>query len=85
MLRQHVERFRKELLHAVPRMGRSPGFITAAVLLIAIGIGAATTIFALLDAFLLRRLPVRDPANLVQIVQLFPNLRTQRYFPFSAA
>jgi len=39
------------------------------------------TIFAFLNALLLRPLPVRDPANLVQIFQLFPNLRAQGYFP----
>jgi hypothetical protein len=69
---------------AIRAIIRSPASFTAPLLLIAIGIGAVTTIFAFLDALLLRPLPVRDPSNLVQIVQLFPNpnLRAQPYLPF---
>ena len=79
-MRGIIEGFRKELHHAIRRIARSPGFCIV-VLLIAIGIGTATTIFALLDALLLRPLPAKDPGNLVQVVQLFPNLRAQGYFP----
>jgi MacB-like periplasmic core domain len=80
-MRGIIEGFRKELHHAIRRIARSPGFCIVVVLLIAIGIGTATTIFALLDALLLRPLPVKDPGTLVQVVQLFPNLRAQGYFP----
>jgi predicted permease len=64
------------------RVVKAPGFAAGAILLIAIGIGTATTIFTLLDALLLRTLPVRNPENLVQVVQLFSNLRPQGYFAF---
>src|SRR5262249_820591 len=69
------------MFYTASRIVRSPGFCIVAVLLTAIGVGTATTIFALLNALLLRSLPVRDPGNLVQVVQLFPNLRAQGYFP----
>jgi hypothetical protein len=68
------------MFYRATRIVRSPGFCMLAVLLIATGVGTAITIFALLNALLLRPLPVRDPANLVQIFQLFPNLRAQGYF-----
>ncbi len=44
---------------------RAPAFAAAMIVVIALGIGATTTIFALLDALVLKDLPVRDPATLV--------------------
>jgi predicted permease len=57
----------QDLRDAVRRLRRTPGFAFAAVLSLALGIGANTAIFSLLDQVLLRRLPVRNPDELVQI------------------
>ena len=46
---------------------KAPGFAGIAILSIALGIGANTAIFTLVDQVLLRMLPVRDPHELVQI------------------
>jgi putative ABC transport system permease protein len=46
---------------------RAPGFTTAAVLTLAIGIGGNTAIFTVVDAVLLRPLPFSDPARLVTV------------------
>src|ERR1700726_4697898 len=45
----------------------APGFTTAAVLTLALGIGGTTAIFTLVDAVMLRSLQVKDPASLYRI------------------
>jgi len=57
----------KDLLHGVRALRRSPVFTTAAVLSLALGIGANTAIFSLLDQVVLRSLPVADPERLVAV------------------
>jgi len=57
----------QDLQYAVRRLAKSPGFALAAVLTLALGIGANTAIFQLLEAVQLRSLPVRDPAGLFEL------------------
>jgi putative ABC transport system permease protein len=62
-----VEAFLQDIRYGVRVLGKNPGFTAAAVLTLALGIGANTAIFQLLDAVRMRLLPVRDPQQLVEV------------------
>src|SRR5881394_370289 len=60
-----VETCWRDLRFAVRLLGKSPGFSAVAVLTLALGIGANTAIYSLMESILLRSLPVADPQSLV--------------------
>src|SRR5437016_1814595 len=62
----HVwDTIRQDTRYALRVLALNPGFAAVAVISLALGIGANTAIFTLIDAVLLRSLPVQDPASLV--------------------
>ena len=63
-----------DLKFALRTLRRSPLFTLIAVLSLALGIGANTAIFSLMDQLLLRLLPVKDPDSLVMLSQNGPNM-----------
>jgi predicted permease len=68
-----VADLRQDLRYAARLLRRQPGFALTAVLTLALGIGASTAMFSLLDAAWLRALPFPDPDRLVAIWAEAPN------------
>jgi len=64
-----LDRLAQDLRYGLRTLGANPGFTATAVLSLALGIGANTAIFTIINALMLRSLPVADPQNLVEIVE----------------
>jgi predicted permease len=61
-----------DLRYAVRGLSKNPGFTSAAVLTLALGIAVNATMFSLVSAFLLRRPPVRDPERVAVVSSVNP-------------
>jgi len=61
-----------DLRHGLRVLARNPGFSATAVLLLALGIGANTAIFSVVNAVLLRPLPYKDSSRIMQIWHVPP-------------
>ena len=83
-----MDRLRQDIIVALRRLRSSPGFTIAAIVTLALGIGANTTIFTAVNTVVFRTLPVDHPEQLFSVntqtfktefpVQSFPNYRDTR-------
>jgi putative ABC transport system permease protein len=65
-----IEDAQQDLKYGIRGLARAPGFSTIAVLTLGLGIGANTAIFSLIDAVLLRSLPVPEPGRLLELTMV---------------
>ncbi|HEY7862455.1 MAG TPA: ABC transporter permease, partial [Thermoanaerobaculia bacterium] len=62
----------REFRHGLRTLARSPGFAAVTILTLALGIGASTAIFSVVDAVLLRALPYPSPERIVRVWEQAP-------------
>src|SRR5829696_1520342 len=76
-----LDDLQRDLRFAVRGLRRHPGFTLVAVLTLALGIGASTAVFSVVEALTLRPLPVKHPEQLAQLARTFDG-RPAWYFPY---
>ncbi len=81
-----LEDFMRDCRYGLRMLRRSPVFTSIAILSLALGIGACTAIFSLMDRVMFRMLPVHAPERLVQITRFHPPYgRTSMSYPIVLA
>jgi predicted permease len=68
-----LEHLLRDISFAIRQIVRNPGFAAVAILTLALGIGASTSIFSVADAVMLRPLPYPHPEQLVRVWEQMPN------------
>jgi len=70
----------QDLRYGLRMLVHKPGFAAVAVITLALGIGANTAIFSVVNAVLLRPLPYRDPGKLVRVYTEFPTMDLKKFW-----
>src|SRR5512146_2316604 len=68
----------QDLRYGFRMLGKAPGFTVVAVITLALGIGANTAIFSVVNGALLRRMPYRDSDRLMMLFHAYPKLNLPR-------
>lgn len=72
MMEPMLDTLRRDVRQALRSLGHTPGVTAAAILSLALGIGANTAIFSLINAVMLKTLPVSRPEQLLQVTMATP-------------
>ena len=67
-----LENMRQDIRFALRQLRKNPGFSTTAIVMLALGIAATVSIFAFIDATLVKPLPYKDPTRLVALFETIP-------------
>jgi putative ABC transport system permease protein len=81
--REHFDLLRQDVRYGLRNLRRSPGFTAVAVTALAVGIGANTAAFSILNGVLLEALPYHEPQRLVTMFEKVPDAPVEK-FGFSA-
>src|ERR1700704_2655552 len=81
--REHLDLLSGDVRYALRNLRRNPGFALVAVVALAVGIGANTAVFSIVNGVLIQPLPYKDPAALVTIFEKIPQAPVD-HFEFSA-
>src|SRR5208282_4646247 len=68
-----------DLRYALRALGRNPGYAAIVILILAVGIGANTAMFSVVDGVLLRALPFYEPEHLYAVQEVVP--KVAKMFP----
>ena len=75
-----MQTFLQDLKYALRMLRKNPAFTAVAILTLAVGIGANSAIFSVVNSVLLRPLPFREPGQLVRVYSEFPTMQLQKFW-----
>ncbi|HEU4715061.1 MAG TPA: ABC transporter permease [Pyrinomonadaceae bacterium] len=75
-----MQTFLQDLKYALRMLKKNPAFTAVAILTLAVGIGANSAIFSVVNSVLLRPLPYRQPDQLIRVYSEFPTMQLRKFW-----